>query len=436
MRKLTVTIFTYNRAISLKKCIECILNSTYSDFFLVILDNASTDNTRDIVETFNDDRILYINNGVNIFRDSIKKAFRLCDTKYFYPMCDDDYIEPSEIHKIMNVFEKYPEMNLVTTNYVEIDTEGNLIDGGYKGNSVLVDTYYNKFDYLLQDKFARFSTTIFDMEFIKEKKVKLNERNHDALFMECLSLAGAYIYRLSEPLVNVTYSLSVQHMKDILEREEFIVCINTTNFMHFQLQNIMDEKATKYKKDIIIRKLEGRFLTYYENLIELDFYHPELMLADEKLRKNMSWISYGKIQDERMAVYFKVFDILADTYSSDEIKLSDFYHTWDSIMKSANITKNLAQYKNIAIWGVKFNSKLLYKYFHKLGIKVRYTFDNRVQEKAKMDNCKTVKPTENIIQDIDLIVLGNEGINSISNIIQGLIEMNYKGEIMSWKSLI
>jgi glycosyltransferase involved in cell wall biosynthesis len=59
-------IYTYNRATILPRAIKSVLNQTYKDFELIIVDDCSTDNTQDIVLSFYDDRIRYWKNDINL----------------------------------------------------------------------------------------------------------------------------------------------------------------------------------------------------------------------------------------------------------------------------------------------------------------------------------------------------------------------------------
>jgi len=74
--KFSIIIPTYNRATFLPKAIESVLSQTYTDWELIIVDDGSTDNTRDVVSKYVDNRIRYIyqqnaerssarNNGIN-----------------------------------------------------------------------------------------------------------------------------------------------------------------------------------------------------------------------------------------------------------------------------------------------------------------------------------------------------------------------------------
>ncbi len=56
----SIIIPTYNRAAFLPKAIESVLSQTYTDWELIIVDDGSTDNTREVVSQYNDGRITYI----------------------------------------------------------------------------------------------------------------------------------------------------------------------------------------------------------------------------------------------------------------------------------------------------------------------------------------------------------------------------------------
>lgn len=60
MPKVSVIIPTHNRSGCLKLAIASVLNQTYQDFEIIVVDDASNDNTVEIVETFNEERIKYI----------------------------------------------------------------------------------------------------------------------------------------------------------------------------------------------------------------------------------------------------------------------------------------------------------------------------------------------------------------------------------------
>jgi glycosyltransferase involved in cell wall biosynthesis len=65
-KEIGVFIPTYNRADVINECISSLLNQTYRNFKIFIVDNASTDQTEQIVKSMMDNRIIYIRNNQNI----------------------------------------------------------------------------------------------------------------------------------------------------------------------------------------------------------------------------------------------------------------------------------------------------------------------------------------------------------------------------------
>ena len=68
----SVIIPTYNRANLIKRSVESVLNQTYKNLELLIIDDGSTDNTKKIIDTLNDKRIIYIkqqNQGASAARN-------------------------------------------------------------------------------------------------------------------------------------------------------------------------------------------------------------------------------------------------------------------------------------------------------------------------------------------------------------------------------
>jgi cellulose synthase/poly-beta-1,6-N-acetylglucosamine synthase-like glycosyltransferase len=65
VEKVNVIIPTYNRSEFLQAAIGSVLNQSFSDFTLLVVDDASEDDTQSVVNSFNDERIEYIRHQVN-----------------------------------------------------------------------------------------------------------------------------------------------------------------------------------------------------------------------------------------------------------------------------------------------------------------------------------------------------------------------------------
>ena len=86
---ITISIPTHNRPKFLKKAIISVLNQTHKDFRLLILDNASSPSTLNVVNQFDDIRIRYIRSEINSIK-FINEGFKQNKRKYLMIMHDDD----------------------------------------------------------------------------------------------------------------------------------------------------------------------------------------------------------------------------------------------------------------------------------------------------------------------------------------------------------
>lgn len=101
--KLTVTMCVYNEEKYLENAILSIVNQTYSNFTFLILNNGSTDSSREIIErcTQNDPRVNVITLKENVIPryDTIEKIFGPITTPYILPVCGHDLWHPRFIEK-------------------------------------------------------------------------------------------------------------------------------------------------------------------------------------------------------------------------------------------------------------------------------------------------------------------------------------------------
>ncbi|MCM1173595.1 MAG: glycosyltransferase family 2 protein [Blautia sp.] len=133
MEKVSVIIPTYNRADVLKTSIQSVLQQTYSDFELLIVDDGSTDNTNMMVESLNDARIRYLrmpqNRGVAAARN---EGIRQAEYSYIAFQDSDDYWKPEKLEKQMAFLAQRPEAGLLYCPYECKKADGSalLVPGG------------------------------------------------------------------------------------------------------------------------------------------------------------------------------------------------------------------------------------------------------------------------------------------------------------------
>jgi len=122
----SVIIPTYNRAEMLREAIESVLNQTYENFELLILDNCSPDHTSDVVASFNDLRIKYLRHQCNIgSAGNYTYGLYLAKGKYVSFLPDDDRYAQKFLANRMACFETNPEIAAVFSPFFYFDTQTN-----------------------------------------------------------------------------------------------------------------------------------------------------------------------------------------------------------------------------------------------------------------------------------------------------------------------
>lgn len=115
----SIVIPTYNRSRLLARAVKSVLNQIYQDFELIIVDDASTDNTEEVVNSFNDKRIRYLrhekNKGEAAARNTGIKAAKY---DYIAQQDSDDEWLPEKLAKQVRAFENCPpQIGVVYTGF-------------------------------------------------------------------------------------------------------------------------------------------------------------------------------------------------------------------------------------------------------------------------------------------------------------------------------
>jgi len=109
--KITVAIPVYNREDCIAKCIESVLQQTVLPFEIVVVDDGSTDNTRNVIESLLADhpQINFFaapkNGGENYARN---RCVEQANGEFIFWLDSDDYIVPDAIESVLAAMNKYP----------------------------------------------------------------------------------------------------------------------------------------------------------------------------------------------------------------------------------------------------------------------------------------------------------------------------------------
>jgi glycosyltransferase involved in cell wall biosynthesis len=130
MKRVSVIISSFNSVRFLEPAIDSILQQSYSDFELIIIDDASTDGSKEILASFAaaDSRIIPIYNRENIgLTKNLNIAISLSKGEYIARMDADDIALPERLEKQVIFLDTHKEIDVIGSAAIDIDESGKKI---------------------------------------------------------------------------------------------------------------------------------------------------------------------------------------------------------------------------------------------------------------------------------------------------------------------
>ena len=133
----TVLLPVYNSEMFLREAIDSILSQSFKDFEFLIINDGSSDNSLNIINSYHDQRIKLIDNIQNkglIF--SLNKGIDLAKGKYIARMDADDISLPERLETQINYFQKYPNAEVICSPIITITESGGLTKNWEADNNI------------------------------------------------------------------------------------------------------------------------------------------------------------------------------------------------------------------------------------------------------------------------------------------------------------
>jgi len=126
--RVSVLMSVWNGERYLRQAIDSILGQTFSDFEFIIVDDASTDSTEAIMQSYHDPRILLLKNEHRVgFVRSLNRGLLIGTGEYIARQDADDISLPERITKQVDYLDRHPEVGLLGTWTEAIDEQGAFI---------------------------------------------------------------------------------------------------------------------------------------------------------------------------------------------------------------------------------------------------------------------------------------------------------------------
>lgn len=228
----TIGIPIYNAEKYLADAINSVINQTYTNWELLLVDDGSTDNSIEIAKDFVnfDSRIRLISDGINrglVFR--LNQIIDLSKTNFIARMDADDIMLPERLEKQISIFANYPTVDIVATAAFTID-ENNKPIGIRDVNDILINDYKDVF----KKSLLIHPSILVKKEWFQLNKYDDNYKRAEDFELWCRTYSFTNFYRIKEPLllyregnVNVeNYILSMKTLRIIYRNYAKGLCSN------------------------------------------------------------------------------------------------------------------------------------------------------------------------------------------------------------------
>lgn len=282
MPKVTVIMPVYNSQRFLEEAIESILNQTYTNFELLIIDNASIDDSLKIARKFRDKRIRILENNENMgVAYTRNRGIREAKGEYIALMDSDDITTPFRIKKEVEFLDKHPEVIVVGGCMQMIDEQGDFLGTMI---SQLLNPKYIKAFMILNNTMVN-GSAMFRKHVIIDNNILYLDNQYgveDYRFWSELLHFGEFanINELFLYYRIVSTGLSTENMKNKENRDKAIDDIHELNFQNFGFEFSDKEKS------ILLKIFRERGMVESKEDIELLYYSLK-SLALQAEKRNM-----------------------------------------------------------------------------------------------------------------------------------------------------
>jgi glycosyltransferase involved in cell wall biosynthesis len=127
--KVTVYLVNHNYGKYVREAIESVLNQSFQDFELIIIDNGSEDDSLQIIEQYtHHDKVLTIfqeNIGLNRTNNV---AIEMATGRYIMRLDADDYLHSNALELLAGALDRWSDVGLVFPDYFLVDDKGEMLD--------------------------------------------------------------------------------------------------------------------------------------------------------------------------------------------------------------------------------------------------------------------------------------------------------------------
>ncbi len=284
---ISIIVPFYNDSLTIERCIASILNQSFKDFELVLVNDGSEDGSEKIVERFRktDDRIRVFkqkNQGVSVARNTgiehvLGEYVAFCDA--------DDYYGKS---RLQNLCEEIGNNDILFTNYTNIDNKENIIKmTNFPNRCFKLDSEKNRLDFVINEVFQKGCSwtvwsCLFRRSIIMENGIRFNKQCDN--FGEDLGFVLENLLYAKSVLISKDNSyFYVSHSGSMSDKNNDVIRMDSMNEVSKSFyERCKSIGYKKYEKILTIIHFLIMYGQYYKMIGKPAY--PELKTEIEKIR--------------------------------------------------------------------------------------------------------------------------------------------------------
>jgi glycosyltransferase involved in cell wall biosynthesis len=233
----SIIIPTYNYAFFLPTTIQSCLDQTYRPIEIIVVDDGSTDDTRNVIERFHGS-LIYVfqeNRGVSAARN---RGLELATGNYIAFLDSDDYLTNGSIEIRVRILEKYPDIGVVFgSTYSKTWGEEELRYKPKVTKPLMSNKFYE--DLLLRKIPFQISTTLLRNSIAKRFTFPTHLSNGEDIVYFTKIFFSTKVFFLAEPIaVNLRHPGSLRHNIEEIKKDSFIETIFEDSFYNGALDHL------------------------------------------------------------------------------------------------------------------------------------------------------------------------------------------------------
>lgn len=317
--KVSIIVPIYNSEKYLSRCIESILNQTYTNIEIILINDGSNDQSGEICDGYakNDNRIIVVHKKKSGVSDSRNEGIKLCSGEYIHFVDSDDYIDEN-MTELLYAAMQHNKSDLVICGHKIIDnTTGICKLKSYLHDEIICgfEKFMNIFDILYLNGHLHSPCNkmykkriINEFNIVFDSKIDLGE---DLIFnLELIKKCNSFFIISSCPYNNILYNdsntLSTKYRVNMYEIQKLLfehVIALYTNVLDYsqQIKDLENEYTRALISNIVLYDANYGGVTDYNTHIE----KMKKIRGDKVLIKSINNLEFKLIQEKLIKFFLQ-----------------------------------------------------------------------------------------------------------------------------------